>query len=79
MTQNEKFKMITNDTQKHYTENKKINEQQEPHKKPVINAGAPEGLAVNASIVTVTVLLLLDKISSDMHIVLDKNMRKYSK
>ena len=72
LTQNEKFKMITNDTQ-NTTHTIKKNEQQEPH-----SAGAPEGLAFNASLVTVAVLRLMDKISSDIHIVLDKSVNTAS-
>jgi len=42
-------------------------EQDESHKKPRVNLGAPEGLAVPASLVTPVMLLLNDITSSDIY------------
>jgi hypothetical protein len=51
-------------------------EHHEPHLKPRMNSGAPEGLAVPAPQVTLVRLLLSTLTASDTEIVLDTSIRK---
>ena len=53
--QKKKYKRTNNDLQNIHIKLKI--EQHEPHKKPEVNSGAPEGLAVPATLVTPVVII----------------------